>query len=199
MLVFKKYRIAIDTFNLVCVSLISIIQKQNTAETWKLVFYICIMYRCYLKLFIKIGQKLCVQGHTKEFLYITAYGLFFMLVSFRILRLHKYNEIHIYFCCGQKQVNYRIWNELFAWLIYRAIQNNSDMWVTMFGNCWSFIFCYFTEFLNKLNSKILYNILLFTSNAQGNPKSIKFVPFYLGFGPKISEYFERKLLKNLRV
>ena len=56
-----------------------------------------------LETFLKIGQKLCVQGHTKEFLYITAYGRFFMLVSFRILRLHKYNEIHIYFCYGQKQ------------------------------------------------------------------------------------------------
>ena len=108
--------------------------------------------RCYLKFFIKIGQKLCVQRHTKEFLYITAYGRFFMLVSFRILRLHKYNEIHIYFCYGQKQVNYRIWNELFAWVINRAIQNNSDMWVTMAGNCWCFIFCYFMYFFYYFQS-----------------------------------------------
>ena len=50
-----------------CVSVISINQKQITAETSNLVFYICIIYRCYLKLFMKIGQKLCVQGHTKEF------------------------------------------------------------------------------------------------------------------------------------
>ena len=56
----------------VCVTFISITQKQNTAETSNLVFYISIMYRCYLKLFIKIGQKLCVQGHIKEFLYIKA-------------------------------------------------------------------------------------------------------------------------------
>ena len=51
----------------VCVSVISITQKQITAETSNLVFYICIMRRCYLKLFMKIAQKLCVQGHTKEF------------------------------------------------------------------------------------------------------------------------------------
>ena len=36
----------------VCVSVISITQKQITAETSNLVFYICIIYRCYLKLFI---------------------------------------------------------------------------------------------------------------------------------------------------
>ena len=38
----------------VCVSVISITQKQITAETSNFVFYICIMYKCYLKLFIKI-------------------------------------------------------------------------------------------------------------------------------------------------
>ena len=50
-----------------CLSVISITQKQIKAETSNLVFNISIIYRCYLKLFIKIGQKLCVQGHTKEF------------------------------------------------------------------------------------------------------------------------------------
>ena len=44
----------------------NITQKQITTETSILVFYICIMYRCYLKLFIKIGQKLCVQGTQKN-------------------------------------------------------------------------------------------------------------------------------------
>ena len=42
-------------------------QKQIKAEASNLVFYICITYTCYLKLFIKIGQKLCVQGYKKEF------------------------------------------------------------------------------------------------------------------------------------
>ena len=51
----------------VCVCLISITLKQITAETSNLVFNICITYRCYLKRFIKIGQKFCLQGHTKEF------------------------------------------------------------------------------------------------------------------------------------
>ena len=51
----------------VCVSVISITQKQITAETSILVFCIYIMHRCYLKLFIKIRKKLCVEEHTKEF------------------------------------------------------------------------------------------------------------------------------------
>ena len=49
------------------VSVINIIKKQITAKTSNLVIYICFMYRCYLKLFIKIGRKLCVQGHIKKF------------------------------------------------------------------------------------------------------------------------------------
>ena len=54
----------------VCVSVcvISIAQNQITAESSNLVFYICIIYRYYLKLSKKIGQKLCLQGHTKEIL-----------------------------------------------------------------------------------------------------------------------------------
>ena len=51
----------------VCASVIIIIQKQIAAETSNLIFNICIMCRCYLKLFIKTGRKLCVQGHTKGF------------------------------------------------------------------------------------------------------------------------------------
>ena len=51
----------------VSVSVISITQKQITAETSNLVLNISIIYRCFLKYFMKIGQKLCVQGNTKEF------------------------------------------------------------------------------------------------------------------------------------
>ena len=51
----------------VCVSVISQIQKQIIAKTSNLVFYICIMYRYLLKLFMMIGQKLCVQGYKKEY------------------------------------------------------------------------------------------------------------------------------------
>ena len=50
----------------VYMSAISITQKQITAEISNLEFYIYVMYRCYLKHFIKIGQKFCVQRHTKE-------------------------------------------------------------------------------------------------------------------------------------
>ena len=52
---------------LVCVSVISMTQKQITAEPSNLVFYACIISRCYLKFFIKIGQELCIQVNTKEF------------------------------------------------------------------------------------------------------------------------------------
>ena len=73
----------------VCVisSVISITQKEITAETSNLVFNICITYRCNLKLFIKIGQELCVQGDTKEMKYVKAYAGNFVLVNFRIFRL----------------------------------------------------------------------------------------------------------------
>ena len=70
----------------VCVSVIGIFQKQITAESSSLVFYICVIYRWYLKLFIKVGQKLCVQGHAKEFKYIKDKGENFVLVNFRIFR-----------------------------------------------------------------------------------------------------------------
>ena len=52
-----------------CVSVISITQKQVTAESSNMAFYICNICRCYLNFFIKTGQKLCVQGHTNEFYY----------------------------------------------------------------------------------------------------------------------------------
>ena len=70
-----------------CLFVISISQKQITAETSNLVFNICVIHGCFLKLFIMIGQKLCVQGHTKEFKYIKAYGRNFVLVNFRIFSL----------------------------------------------------------------------------------------------------------------
>ena len=48
---------------LVCVYLLSESQKQIRVETLNLVFYICIMFRYYLNLFIKIGQKVCTGTH----------------------------------------------------------------------------------------------------------------------------------------
>ena len=45
------------------VSVISITLKQVTTKTSDFVFYIYIICRSYLKFFMKIGQKLCVQMH----------------------------------------------------------------------------------------------------------------------------------------
>ena len=50
-----------------CETVISKIQKLIVAETSNLVLYIFITCRCHLQHFIKIEQKLCVQGYTKEF------------------------------------------------------------------------------------------------------------------------------------
>ena len=52
-----------------CVSLcVSVIKKKKiTAESLNLVLNICIIGRCHLKIYIKIGQTICVQGHAKEF------------------------------------------------------------------------------------------------------------------------------------
>ena len=50
----------------VCVSVISISQKQMTADSSNLAFYICIIGRYCLKLFIKIGQKSVYSGAQKK-------------------------------------------------------------------------------------------------------------------------------------
>ena len=44
--------------------------------------------RCYLKLLMKIGQMLYVQGLAKEFKNITEYGRNFFLVHLNVFRLH---------------------------------------------------------------------------------------------------------------
>ena len=57
----------------VCMSIISITQKQITVEILDLVFYICIIYRCYLKFFYKDRIKaLCTGAHKKILIH---YGL----------------------------------------------------------------------------------------------------------------------------
>ena len=62
----------------VCLSVISLIKKYITTETPTTVFYICIIRNCYLKLFIKIVQIICVQQHT-EFQYLTARSNFLLM------------------------------------------------------------------------------------------------------------------------
>ena len=56
-----------QTLGVGSVSVSSISPKQIILEISNLVFYICIIYRCYLKLFIKIGQRLWVLRHKKGF------------------------------------------------------------------------------------------------------------------------------------
>ena len=69
----------------VCVCSIRINQKRIVAESPKLLFYICIMFRCFLNLFMKIRSLICVQGQKKYFWSITAYGDDFLLVHFNIM------------------------------------------------------------------------------------------------------------------
>ena len=52
----------------VCVSVISITQKQIIPDTSNLIFYFCIMYRCYLKLFYKNQTKTLSTGEHKRIL-----------------------------------------------------------------------------------------------------------------------------------
>ena len=49
----------------VWLSPVSVIIKETTEEILNLAFYICIICRWYLKLFMKIRLIVCVQGHTK--------------------------------------------------------------------------------------------------------------------------------------
>ena len=135
----------------VCVYVISITQKQIAAETSNVVFYICIVHRCYLKHFIKIGQKLCVQEHTKNSKTLRLMDGISCWWIFLYLDCGKYKEIQTCVSYDHKHVNYRIWNKLQAWLIYRPTQNISDMWMTMARNCRNFICCYFMQFLNELS------------------------------------------------
>ena len=48
-----------------CVYVTNIAQNRRTEITLNVLFYICIICRCYLKSFRKIDQKLIVQEHTK--------------------------------------------------------------------------------------------------------------------------------------
>ena len=48
------------------VPVINIKSKQIVTETPNLVFYFCIMCRCFLKLFMKIERIVCVQKHKKN-------------------------------------------------------------------------------------------------------------------------------------
>ena len=66
----------------ICVTFISITQKQIVAETLNSILFVCMICRWYLILFVKIGQKLCIQGHIKEFYRSSTYRRNFLLLSF---------------------------------------------------------------------------------------------------------------------
>ena len=70
----------------------SITQKQVIAETSNMAFYICAIGRCYLRLFIKIGQKVCVQGK-KNSNKLRSMGWISYYWIFAYLDFSKYNEI----------------------------------------------------------------------------------------------------------
>ena len=70
-----------------CVCICMCYQHNLVAETLNLIFYIYIIYRCYLNLFVKIGWKISVQEHTKQFEYIISYRQNFLLIFFNIFRL----------------------------------------------------------------------------------------------------------------
>ena len=63
-----------------CLTVINITQKQITAETLNSVFNICIIFRCYLKVFMKIGQIVCVQDHEKTLMYFSLWTEFLFSV-----------------------------------------------------------------------------------------------------------------------
>ena len=63
-------------------------KKIHITESPNLVFNIYIIFRCYLKLFMKIRQIVWIQGHNKVFENITAYGRNFSLLHFNKFTLH---------------------------------------------------------------------------------------------------------------
>ena len=100
----------------VCVSAISIAQKQINSRTFKChIFYIYIIFRCYFKVFMRISQKLSVQGQVNEFFFLFFFfqpidriSYYFILVYFNCI---QYSEINIQFCYAQKCVVKIIWYE----------------------------------------------------------------------------------------
>ena len=123
--------------NIICIELI-VILLENIKLFYTLSF-LCLHI-------IKIGQKLLYRGTQKNHNTLRPMdGISYSLI-FAYLDCAKYTEIHIYFFYGQKHANYKIWNELHACLTYRASQKKSDTWVTMSGNCRSFISSYFRHF-----------------------------------------------------
>ena len=114
-----------------------------------MVLYICIICKCYFRLFKNFCQYICVQES------IMAYGRHFMLVYFSMLSLNwilwNWHKILQFLnACNQQNV---------AQISITCLQGhikNSDAWVPTAGNGKRVISCYFMQFLNKF---ILKNIM----------------------------------------
>ena len=92
-----------------------------------------------LETFYKDRTKiLCTGAHKRILIHYGLWTEFLVFWIFVYLDWGKHNEIHMCVSHRQEHVNYRICNELHAWLMYRTTQNDSDMLVTMTGNCRSF-------------------------------------------------------------
>ena len=96
-----------------CLSIISITGKQIAAEISNFVILIWIICSCYLKFFIKMGQK---NSNTLRPMDRISY---FILVY---LDCTKYNEINIHFSHAQKHVTNRIWHEYHSKLVYKTAE-----------------------------------------------------------------------------
>ena len=66
--IFSVWSVRVSLSVCIYLSVISITQKQITAESSNLAIYIYMIGGCSFKLFIKIGRKLCAQGHAKKIL-----------------------------------------------------------------------------------------------------------------------------------
>ena len=139
----SEYEKHICSIWFVCVSVISITQKQIIAGTLNLVFYICILHRCYFKLFYKDRIETVHRGTQKNSNAVWPMEAISCYWNFTHLDCIKYNKINVYFYHDEKHVNNRIGYEGHSKIVYRVTKRNSNTWVIISENCWMFISCYF--------------------------------------------------------
>ena len=106
-----------------CVPVNSIIKKQFTPETLNLILHICIIDKCYMKLFIKIGQNCVYRGTQKNSNALRPIEGISDNWIFASLECIRYNKNNIHFCHTQKHVNNRIKYEWHSQLVHRAARN----------------------------------------------------------------------------
>ena len=128
-----------------------------------MVLYICIICKCYFRLFKNFCQYICVQES------IMAYGRHFMLVYFSMLSLNwilwNWHKILQFLnACNQQNV---------AQISITCLQGhikNSDAWVPTAGNGKRVISCYFMQFLNKFIFKSTIRCLRIYNQCAGQFK-----------------------------